>query len=158
MERKKLAIGIVLVVVLILMVIFVQFFVLNSLKKKPDIPKAALSEGGEIMPGHVDWMVNELGAYQLGSDAEMEIVVEGKTFAVKVINDRPTATLGNATDPDVRIRAGYAEFLQIYNSPDIISEVAKLYSEGNIQVDLIKDYGTLIVKGYKGIYDNLQTG
>src|SRR3989344_4979713 len=101
MERKKL-IGISLIVVLFILIVFIQFFVLKP--EKPHIPKPDFKDGDEVQPQHIDWMVNELGAYQLSADAEMEVVVADKTFTIKVVNKRPTAVLGAANDPDIRIR------------------------------------------------------
>ena len=153
MERKKI-IGISLIVALVLLIVFIQFFVLKP--EKPYIPKPDFKDGDEIQPQHIDWLVNELGSYKLNNDAEMEVVVAEKTFTVKVSNRMPTSALGSAQNPDIRIRADYPSFVQIFSSSDIMGEVSKLYKEGKVQVELIKDLGTLVLKGYKGIYDNIQ--
>ena len=153
MERKKI-IGISLVVALILLIVIIQFFVLKP--AKPYIPKPDFKDGDEVQIQHIDWLSNELGAYQLSPDAEMEMIVAEKVFTVKVVDKRPMSSLGNATDPDIRIRGDYPSFVQIFSSTDIMTEVSKLYKEGKVQVELVKDLGTLVLKGYKGIYDNIQ--
>jgi hypothetical protein len=153
MERKK-KIGIILVIALVFLVVFIQFFVLTP--QKPYIPKPDFKDGDEIQSQHIEWLVNELGSYQLSNSAEMEMIVDNKTFSIKVSNRFPKALLGNAADPDIRIRGDYASFSQIFLSSDIQGEVNKLYNEGKVQVELIKDLGTLVLKGYKGIYDQIQ--
>ena len=147
-------IGISLVVALILLIIIIQFFVLKP--EKPFIPKPDFKDGDEVQTQHIEWLVNELGSYQLNTDAEMEVIVVDKTFTVKVVNKMPKSTLGAAQNPDIRIRADYPSFVQIFSSSDIMGEVSRLYNEGKVQVELVKDLGTLILKGYKGIYDNIQ--
>ena len=153
MERKKL-IGISLIVALVLLIIIIQFFVLKS--EKPYIPKPDFKDGDEVQPQHIEWLVNELGSYQLNNDAEMEVIVAEKTFTLKVVNKMPKSTLGPVSNPDIRIRGDYPSFVQIFSSSDIQTEVSKLYKEGKVQVELVKDLGTLVLKGYKGIYDNIQ--
>jgi|SRR3989344_6755102 len=153
MERKKL-IGISLVAVLILLIIIIQFFVMKP--GKPYIPKPDFKDGDEVQQQHIEWLVNELGSYQLNNDAEMEVIVAEKTFTLKVADRFPKATIGPASNPDIRIRADYQSFVQIFSSSDVMGEVSKLYKEGKVQVELVKDLGTLVLKGYKGIYDQIQ--
>jgi hypothetical protein len=138
------------------------FFIISpTFVEKGTITKPSLSQGEDVKEDHVKWVVNEIGGYKLhkslsGEDPEMEIVVEGKKFTVKTVDNEPVTTPGAAQNPDIRIIASLPVFYQMYDTDNIQQTVIGLYNSGDIQIELLKDEATLALKGYKAIYDEIQ--
>ncbi|MEM5814434.1 MAG: hypothetical protein QXD77_01315 [Candidatus Aenigmatarchaeota archaeon] len=141
---------------------YAWFFIISpTFVSKPVLPKPALE--GAPGEGHLNWAVNELGAYKLHSDPlsgeppVMEIVVTdlGRTFTSTTINNMPSTTEGAAVNPDIRLKLTSENFARLYKSADSSAEAAALYKEGKAEVELLKDTTTLAAKGYKAIYDEM---
>lgn len=163
MEKKKIAI---IAVALIAIIIAVLYFTLISpiFVTKPFVNKPLIPQIGQnLTTDHLNWVVNELGIYALhsslsGEKPEIEMVVTDtqQTFDIIVENNKPTAALGKAVSPDLRISAGTVAFVRIMNSTDVNNEILSLYNQGLVSIELLKDTATLITKGYKVIYDKFQ--
>ncbi|MBI4018920.1 MAG: hypothetical protein HY364_01555 [Candidatus Aenigmarchaeota archaeon] len=139
---------------------YIYFGVISPSSEKPSIEKPILLEGQDISEEHVSWLANELGAYKIhnslsGEAAEIEIFVEGTAFTVTNSGNSPSATKGNAANPDIRITADKASFAELINSENINSKIAQLYASGKIGVEILKDEATLALKGYKAVYDQI---
>ena len=139
---------------------YMYFGVISPSTEKPALEKPVLLEGHDISEEQVAWLANELGAYKIhdslsGEAAEMEIVVEGVAFAVTTADNAPSASEGNAADPDIRITADRASFGELMNSENISLKIGELYSSGRIGVEILKDEATLVMKGYKAVYDEI---
>lgn len=144
------------VVVILASLSYFYFFIISPIIPKPELTKPSLAEGQEISSEHIEWVVNELGGYKLQPTAEIELVVNGQSFSVKTKDGKVTSTQETPTDPDVRITADRESFVRILSAEDANTEIIKLYNEGLISVEVLKDEATLALKGYKGIYDTLQ--
>lgn len=153
-------VGIVLVVIA-LGAAYVYFTIISPVVEKPFIEKPVLMEGQGIEEKHVEWIVNELGAYKIHSfnneEAEFELVVEGVAFAVTTENGIPKAAKRNPGSPDLRITTGYSDFADLMNADDMKTEMLELYNNGDIGIEVLKDEATLALKGYKAIYDEVTT-
>ena len=76
-----------------------------------------------------------------------------QSFDVTVENSQIIATYDESTDPDAVVRLSTESFAQIYASEDPKQKARELYQQGEIEVVVRKDSSTMILKGYKVIYD-----
>ncbi len=164
---NKLLVLSLIIIVFVIGSIVTYLFVLPSFVKKPVIEKPLLSSNATLSTDHVSYVANELSTYKLsksltGEDPEVEIIVYDRnfgltqTFSVVVQNNVPSAKFGNAKNPDIRINTTREAFVSLLAAGDFNKEVVDLYKRGEIQVELLKDELTLVTKGYKAIYDQLQ--
>ena len=160
-SRKKIIV-LASVVIIAVFLFYLYFFIISpTFVTKPYLEKPTLQAGQNVEEGHVNWVINELGGYKLhaaplGGDPLIELITEGKTFTVKIISNQVSSYLGKATDPDIRITAEREAFERILSADDIKTEINNLYNEGKITIELLKDETSLVLKGYKAIYDELQ--
>jgi hypothetical protein len=136
----------------------IYFTIISPVVEKPNIPKPEFT--GEVETVHVQWLVNELGAYKIhasptGEEAIMEFVVDNSTFTVTNEEGVPEVVEGSADDPDIRITADQQEFIQIFTSEDLNAEVITLYNQGEIGLEILGDETDLALKGYLGVYEEL---
>ncbi len=164
---NKLLIVSLIAIALIAGSVSTYLFVLPSFITKPVIEKPSIDSNATISSDHVSYVANELSAYKLtkslaGEDPEVEVVVTDaalgitQTFSVTVKDNVPSASLGNAKNPDIRISTSRDAFATLLSASDFNKQIVDLYKEGKIEVQLLKDELTLISKGYKAIYDQLQ--
>ena len=163
MGRKKVLVFSVLMFV-IAGLLYTYFFIISpTFVAKPQIEKPTLAEGQPVEPKHVQWLVNELGAYKLhnppfsGKIPEMEMLVttDNKYFTVTVKQNFPEVSEGRATNPDIRISGSREVVAKLLAAGDIIAEAKKLSDEGKIKLDILKDMTELAAMGYKALYDEL---
>lgn len=159
MEKRVLALAVI--VLLIVAVSYIYFGVISPLTAKTALQKPQLAAGQPVAEEHVNWVVNEIGGYKLhnslgGEPAEIEAVVGDRTFSVTTQDGKTVTKQGKAANPDIRLTTDYASLARILNAADIKAEITKLYSEGTVSIELLKDQATLALKGYKAIYDELQ--
>lgn len=160
MPSKKLIAAVIIVIVLAA-IAYLYFGIISPLGMKPALQKPQLQAGQPVTSEHVNWVVNELGGYKLhpsisGEPPEIEAVVGDGTFSVTTENGKTVAKAGKAANPDIRITANYDALIKIFAASDIKAEIVKLYNEGTVTFEMLKDQATLALKGYKGIYDELQ--
>ena len=152
MKRKFL---LLIVMILLISISYLYFFIISPVfVKKPELEKPVFT--GKVEEKHIEWVVNELGAYKLQENSEIEVSVNREKFTVKVMNNKPIVKKGEAEDPDIRIYASPEAFQRIFNSEDFKKELINLYREGKIKIEVLKPPEELILKGYKAIYDELQ--
>ncbi len=104
------------------------------------------------------------GAMLMAKDGKPEIelnVTDLGIFTISVDNGIVATTPGHAANPDIRIVMESVYLTKLLTAArsgrDALNEeVVKLYKEGKIDVELLKDMDTLIAKGYKEIYDGLE--
>jgi hypothetical protein len=153
LKRKIVILSIIALIVAIAG--YYYFFIISPIfVSKPRLEKPVLE--GNVTEKHVAWVVNELGGYKLQADAEIEFIVDGTAFSVRVKEGKPVAQKGKAKDPDLRIYANKEAFKRVLEAEDYRSEIIKLYNEGLIKIELLKPMEELVLKGYKAIYDELQ--
>jgi len=110
--------------------------------------------------GHVQWIVSELGAGKLGI-AEKPAVVEiyettfEKYFVIVVDNGKVTTAEGRAINPDIRISGSVESLKSVLDAQDCAAEVNRLYGEGKISLEILKDTEELAAKGYQTLYSEL---
>lgn len=163
-RANKLKIIIGAIIALVVIIAFVLYFYVLSpmFVAKPSIEKIALVSASNIETGHIDWMLNELGAYKLhsyllyGEPTVIECVItdQNKAFATTIIDNRPVTGTADYS-PDVRFSMTGADFVTLYAASDFLAKAQEMRESGLIKVDLLKDDFTLAVKGYKAIYDAL---
>ncbi len=156
--QKKFAV-LAVIVVLISIVAYLYFGIISPVVPKPQLQKPQLTEAASSE--QINWVVNELGGYKLhpsitGEQAEIEVVSGDNTFSVTTADGKTVTTAGKAANPDIRITASYDALVKIFGAADVKSEIVRLYNDGSIDVELIKDEAALALKGYKGVYDELQ--
>ncbi len=148
--------------VVILLILYAYFFILNpSFVTKPNIPKPSLASPQDIAVGHVNWLMNEVGAYKLHpsiTSSEPPVIESYVTdldrrFTTTITNNYPTTTDGAAQNPDIRFVTDGAGFVRLYSAADIIAEAKAMSSDGILNVEVLKDQAFLAEKGYLAIYD-----
>jgi hypothetical protein len=159
---KKIALLILIVIAAILF--YVYFFIISPIfVVKPNIQKPTLAAGQPVGEEHIEWLVNEFGAYKLhnsplsGEKSETEILVTpaNSYFSVVIENNVPSATAGRATDPDIRLTGARDVVASLLGSDNMIADAKAMSDEGKITLDILKDMSVLIPKGYKALYDEL---
>ena len=160
MPSKKLIAAVIIVIILAVIAYF-YFGIISPVATKPALQKPLLKAGEPVKNEHINWIVNELGGYKLhpslsGEPPEIEVLVADMTFAVTTVKGRTSAREGPATNPDIVIKAPYDAVVRIFASDNLLKEISNLYNEGTVTFELLKDQATLALKGYKGIYDELQ--
>jgi hypothetical protein len=160
-KNRNIAMGIA---VLLLVFAFLYFFVVTStFVVKPDIAKPALASASDIGNEHVNWLLNEVGAYKLhpyflfGESPMIESVItdQNTVFTTTVTDNYPTTIVGAASNPDMRFSMNSADFMTLYAASDVLAKAREMRKAGQITVGILKDDFTMAVKGYRAIYDSL---
>ncbi|MCX6803113.1 MAG: hypothetical protein NTY48_00925 [Candidatus Diapherotrites archaeon] len=158
---------VVLIIILIVIIIafFGYFFVLSpSFVAKANISKTPLISSAEIDNSHINWILNEVGAYKLhsnmyfsGEPAVIESVItdQNKVFTTTINNNVPSTISGPAVNPDLRFTMTAINFARLYATSDILSNAQKMRKSGEINIEILKEVSALATKGYKSIYDSL---
>ena len=164
MKKSKVAILIIVIIILI-MAFFGYFFVISpSFVTKPDIPKTTLASSSEIESSHVNWILNEVGAYKLhsslylfGEPAVIESVItdQNQVFTTTINNNVPSTVNGPAASPDIRFIMAADNFAKLYATSDILANAQQMRKNGEITIEILKGESALAAKGYKAIYDSL---
>ena len=144
--------------------IYTYFFIISpTFVAKPTIEKPALSAGEPVEEEHIQYLINELGAYKLHNPPlsdktpviEVLVTNPNQYFTVTVEGNVPKTTPGRADDPDIRISGSSDAVVQLLSAGDIAAESKKLSDEGKITVEVLKDMPELVAMGYKALYDEL---
>ena|SRR3989338_4458685 len=160
-KNRNIALGIVAILVLFS---FVYFFVVSpAFAVKPGMAKPALASASDIGSGHVNWVLNEVGAYKLhpyllfGDLPVIESVItdQDRKFTTTVRDNYPATVEGAANNPDMRFSMKSADFMDLYAAPDVLAKAREIRKSGLIKVEILKDDLTMAAKGYKAIYDAL---
>jgi hypothetical protein len=160
-KNRNIAIGIV---AMLIVFAFLYFFVVTpTFVMKPNLTKLALTSPSDIGSDHVNWVLNEVGAYKLhsyllfGEPPVIESVItdQNRKFTTTVIDNYPTTVGGAANNPDIRFSMNSAGFMTLYAAPDVLAKAQEMRKSGLIKVEILKDEFTMAVKGYKAIYDSL---
>jgi hypothetical protein len=160
-KNRKIAIGIVAILIFLA---FMYFFVVSpTFVMKPNLTKLALASPSDIGSDHVNWMLNEVGAYKLhsyllfGEPPVIESVItdQNRKFTTTVIDNYPTTVGGAANNPDIRFSMSSTDFMTLYAAPDVLAKAQEMRKSGLIKVEILKDDFTMAMKGYKAIYDSL---
>jgi hypothetical protein len=157
-------VGLLVLAVIATVLFYAYFFIISpTFVFKPQLTKPTLAEGEPVGTEHIQWLVNELGAYKLHdsplsgdkSEIEMYVTTEKKYFSVVTENNVPKATEGRASDPDIRISGSRQVIVQLLASSDMLADTKSMANDGTIQLDILKDMAELVPKGYKALYDEL---
>jgi hypothetical protein len=160
-KNRNIAIGIVAILIFLA---FMYFFVVSpTFVMKPNLTKLDLTSSSDIGSEHVNWMLNEVGAYKLhsyllfGEPPVIESVItdQNRKFTTTIIDNYPTTVGGAANNPDIRFSMNSADFMTLYAATDVLAKAQEMRKAGLIKVEILKDDFTMAVKGYKAIYDSL---
>lgn len=160
-KNRNIVIGIVVILIILA---FLYFFVVSpTFVMKPSLTKLALTSPSDIGGGHINWMLNEVGAYKLhsyllfGEPPVIESVItdQNRKFTTTVIDNYPTTVGGAASNPDIRFSMNSVDFMILYAAPDVLAKAQEMRKSGLIKVEILKDDFTMAMKGYKAIYDSL---
>ena len=160
-ENRNIVIGIV---AMLIVLAFLYFFVVTpTFVMKPNVTKLALASPSDIGGEHLNWVLNEVGAYKLhsyllfGGPPVIESVItdQNRRFTTTVRDNYPTTVGGSANNPDIRFSMNSADFMTLYAAPDVLAKAQEMRKSGLIKVEILKDEFTMAVKGYKAIYDSL---
>jgi hypothetical protein len=160
-KNRNIAIGIV--AALAVLAFLYLFVVAPTFIMKPSLTKLALASPSDIGSGHVNWLLNEVGAYRLhsylflGEPPVIESVItdQNRKFTTTVRDNYPTTVEGAAINPDIRFSMNSADFMTLYAAPDALTKAQEMRKSGLIKIEILKDEFTMAVKGYKAIYDSL---
>ena len=97
-----------------------------------------------------------LVVYAFGSAPRIALYVTdtNQKFDVTVDGHRVHASYGETKNPDVIVKMDTQTFVDIFNSTDYKAEAYHQYNLGNVKVQVVADYPTLALKGYKAIFDS----
>lgn len=87
-------------------------------------------------------------------EVELRITDTNQVFDVTVVDGQVNVVEGPAINPDMIVSMNTGTFASIFESKDPSLEVYNQYKAGNIQSEVVTDYATLILKGYKKMYDS----
>ena len=177
--KKKPVLLIILVsVCLVAMLIsYTYFFMISpSFVDKPYIEKPEIKESMEKVLGsgdapisvmveeeHVEYIVNEIGGYKLhdnpltGEPAVFEIAVTdtGQKFFIKIENNIPKTASGFSGQADLRISGKGKDILDLIDSTSFSQDIVNMVKDSRIMIVVLTDEKTLVMKGYKGVYDKI---
>jgi len=163
--KKSKKVLIVILIVILIVAFFGYFFVLTpSFVTKPNISKTLLSSSAEIESSHINWILNEVGAYKLhsgmyftGEASIIESVITdlNKVFTTTITNNVPSTIEGSSTNPDIRFVMTANNFAKLYATSDILTNAQQMRKNGEISIEILKSEASLATKGYKAIYDSL---
>lgn len=113
---------------------------------------------------HVDYLVNELGGYKLHEDPttkepaiiEFYVYDTEQTFSVMIEDNVPVSTEGYSDNADLKVTTDKKNLVTLLTSDDFEATAVELVKENKIGIEIIADEKTLILKGYKTIYDTLE--
>jgi hypothetical protein len=152
--------------ILVIFAFLYLFVVTSAFATKPSLTKLDLTSPSNIGSGHVNWVLNEVGAYKLHSYllfgelpvVEFVITDQNSKFTTTVTDNYPTTVMGAATNPDIRFSMNSADFMTLYATSDTLAKAREMVKSGLIKVDIVsKSEFALAVKGYKSIYDALSS-
>jgi len=166
--------AIVAIVIVILVFGWAYYFVIapylipKPFIEKPSLPEDALEriKAGEniIKEGHLNYIINEIGAYKLGSPfgsknlPVMEFVLTDtdETYYAYVKDHIPAAKQGNPKNEDIIIKTTQETAFNILKSDNTQQAVKEAKDKGKLQVELKADMKTLAAKGYPSIYETIK--
>ncbi|MCM2325304.1 MAG: hypothetical protein NDI94_02485 [Candidatus Woesearchaeota archaeon] len=174
LARKKFPIFTFITILLIAFLLYTYFFILSPTNvEKPQMERPPIQQAesnvtmgqGKVGDDHVEYIVNELGGYKLhdeplsGEPPVIEFIVSDTkdTYSV-IIEDNVPIVKESDAKPDLRISGDAATLLRLCSSKSLQSEIVPMVKEGTIQIEIITDEKTLALKGYKSIYDSLNSG
>ena len=113
---------------------------------------------------HINYIINEIGAYKLRNPffsdnypiMQFELTDIDAVYYSYVKEHKPVTKLGNPKNEDIIIKAGQETALNILQSENIIAAVKEAKDNGEIEVELVADMKELAAKGYLSIYDALK--
>lgn len=174
-ERLHKIFGYILATIAIILVIGVfggaYYFVIapNMISKpfieKPLLPDDALEKIGEgetvINTEHINYMVNELGAYKLHKSfgtknypvMEFVLIDTNEKFYSYVVDNKPITKEGNPKNEDIIIKGSQETIVNIFESDNFVEDVEEAVTNNEIAVGLTADMKTLATKGYLSLYD-----
>lgn len=159
--NRNVIVGVIAAVLAIGIMFF--FVVSPTFVAKPGVPRPALASPSEISSEHVNWLLNEVGAYRLhpyflfGELPVIESVItdQNRRFTTTVKDNYPTTVEGTASSPDMRFLMTSSNFAALYGASDVLAKAREMRMSGQITAEILKDEFTMAVKGYKSIYDSL---
>ncbi len=141
----------------------------NVFVEKPDIPKPdidieyLLANPGTqvIFDEHIRYVTNELGSYKLHESGDEDAIIvfymSDIDKELTLIQDYADSEVVEETpvNYDVRISGEQLDVAELIESDDLSADMGWKVEDGSIQVELNSDMGTLALKGYLAIYDEL---
>ena len=110
-----------------------------------------------LTENHIEFLLNELGAYKLhkdpftGEPPYIEIVADEISYYITVENNN--VKIIDSCEPDLRIYGSTEVLLNIFQSQNLEAEITNLFLQGDLSIEILADEKTLALKGYKTIYD-----
>jgi|SRR3989339_1187750 len=139
--------------------------ILKPYIEKPALPEDALEKinGGEdiIKEGHINYIMNELGAYKLHKTFGtnnlpiVEVVFKDvdKRYYSYVKDNMPVTKEGNAKGEDIVIEIDQETAYNILESNSPLATIKESVNNGDIDTELVADMKTLAMKGYLSLYE-----
>lgn len=169
--HKLYVVLVVIVTFLLAGSVFYFKYVSPAFVAKPEIERPEVTYLGlepknstVIEEAHVQYMANEMGGYMLHADPitheeavmELKMTSTGETFTIKVAENIPEVTRGQATKPDLRLSTDQETMIKILQAEDFNQKILESVNEGKVTLEILTDEKTLALKGYKAIYDSLK--
>ncbi len=141
----------------------------NAFVSKPDIPKPEVdidyllaNPGTQVIFGeHVRYLSNEFGSYKLhesgGEDAVIVFYMTDIGVEMALIQDYADSEVVDEIPEshDLRISGEQLIIAELIESDNLGEDMSEKVDAGDIEIEIISDMGTLALKGYLGIYDEL---
>jgi hypothetical protein len=141
----------------------------NAFISKPDIPKPEVdiayllaNPGTQIIfEEHIVYLSNEFGSYKIhessGGDAVIVFyMVDIDTEVALIQNYADSEVVDEIPDEyDLRISGEQIVIANLIESDNLGDDMKDSIDAGEIEIEIISDMGTLALKGYLGVYDEL---
>ncbi|MFA5020270.1 MAG: hypothetical protein WC533_04180 [Candidatus Pacearchaeota archaeon] len=171
MKNKQASIGkIVFVLIgflaisLIVFGILVYKFVSNN-PDKPFVSKPGISdivsENVSVQPEHVQYLLNEMGAYKLhnspltSNTPKIELVIDGESFSAEVVDNKIIIIKEVLENEDIRFITSKEAIFEAIKSDDIVETFKSSIEMGESNYEIVGDKKTLFLKGYLSIYEEI---
>lgn len=154
---------------------YAYFFLISpTFVSMPDVNTPELSvnpfdttqsvEKVEITPDQMEYLAVAVDAYKLhphpatGDLPKIEYIVTdtGEAFSITIVENKAEVKEEITTNPDIRILGSKRTFLQLIAEQDPAGAIERYAQEKLLGVEILADEQTLLLKGYKAIYDSLQ--
>ena len=173
MDKKPkwilISIGAVLLLIILSGLSFYFTQINNAFVNKPDIPKPGIdidyllaNPGVQVIFGeHITYVTNELGSYKLhdsgGENAVIVFYMADIDTELALIQDYADSEVTDEIPDnyDIRISGDQIHVAELIESDNLGEEMSEKVEAGDVQVEIVSDMGTLALKGYLGIYEEL---
>lgn len=162
-QKKKLrnAVIISLAGILTLLVLFINFVVINQIYSNKKIETPRITSEFAVQKNYVSYLIQEIGGNKVhkkplsGELPRINVIIKdiGKSFTTEIDENIETYE-GIVGDVDVSIEINRKDFFEVIKAKDKNEILMQKFKEGKTKMELKKSRGELASKGYKRMLKN----